>query len=76
VLTHPTKRVLQALATLEGNADFQEVMAWLQDSVQTIARDGFYVKDEHQARWHQGAGQALTELLEKSSNARETVRKF
>lgn len=76
MLIHPNKRVLQALASLEGNADFQEVMAWLQDSVQTVARDGFYVKDEYQARWHQGAGQALTELIDKANNARETVRKF
>lgn len=76
MLTHPTKKVLQALASLEGNPDFQTVLAWLQESTETIARDGFYVKDEHQARWHQGAGQALTELLDKARNARETVRKF
>lgn len=76
MLTHPSKRVIQALAALEGNGDFQEVIGWLQETLNDVARDGFYAKDEHQARWHQGAGQVLTELLDKARTARETARKF
>lgn len=75
MLTTPTKRVLQALATLEHDSDFQEIVNWLKDSREQISTDGFYVKDEHQARWHQGAGQVITELLEKIHTARDSVRK-
>ncbi len=76
MLSNPSKRVLQALATLESDADFKEVVAWLEESRKTFALDGFYTKDEVQSRWFQGAGQALTEFLDKASAARETIRKF
>lgn len=76
MLNNPSKRVIQALATLESDADFQEVVAWLQDSKNHFALDGFYTKDEVQSRWYQGAGQVLTEFLDKAKSARETIRKF
>lgn len=76
MLTTPSKRVIQALASLESDPDFQEVMIWLEDSRQHFSLDGFYTKDEVQSRWYQGAGQALTEFLDKAKAARETVRKF
>ena len=76
MLTHPNKRVLQALATLENDTDFQEIVKWLQESKEQIATDSFYVKDEYQARWHQGAGQVVMEFIEKAKTARDSVRKF
>lgn len=76
MLINPNKRVLQALATLESDADFKELVAWLEESRKHISHDGFYTKDEVQSRWYQGAGQALTEFLEKAKAARETIRKF
>jgi hypothetical protein len=76
VLTNPSKRVIQALAALESDADFQEVIAWLQDSKNHSVLDGLYTKDEVQSRWYQGAGQVLTEFLDKAKSARETIRKF
>jgi hypothetical protein len=76
VLTNPSKRVIQALAALESDADFQEVIAWLQDSKNHSVLDGLYTKDEVQSRWYQGAGQVLTEFLDKAKLARETIRKF
>lgn len=76
MLTTPSKRVIQALATLESDPDFKEVVAWLEDSRKHFSLDSFYTKDEVQSRWYQGAGQALTEFLEKAQAARETIRKF
>lgn len=76
MLSQPTKRVIQALATLENDNDFQEVLAWMQDSLDNISKDGFYTKDEAQTRWCQGAGQVITEFLDKARTAREVIRKF
>ena len=64
MLITPSKRVIQALATLESDTEFQEVVAWLEDSRKHFSLDGFYTKDEVQSRWYQGAGQVLTEFLE------------
>lgn len=75
MLAHPSKRVLQAFASLDNDADFQEILAWLQDCKEQVSTDGFYVKDEYQARWHQGAGQVITEFLEKARTARDSLRK-
>jgi hypothetical protein len=76
VLKNPSKRVIQALAALESDPDFKEVLAWLEESRNTFMLDGFYTKDEVQSRWFQGAGQAVTEFLDKAQLARETLRKF
>ena len=76
MLVHPSKRVIQALATLQSDADFKEVLAWLNESLTQIDRDCRVTKDEVQTRWLQGAGQVIGDLLSRSANARETIRKF
>lgn len=76
MIEQPNKRVIQALATLESDADFQEIKDWLARSLQQIKRDALNTKDEVHTRWYQGAGQALDEFLTKASQARETIRKF
>lgn len=76
MLIQPSKRVIQALATLEHDNDFQEVLTWLQASLDSISKDGFYLKDDAQTRWHQGAGQVITEFIDKANTARDVIRKF
>lgn len=76
MLSQPTKRVIQALATLQNDNDFQEVLSWMQDSLDHLCKDSFYTKDEAQTRWYQGAGQVITEFIEKASTARDVIRKF
>ncbi len=76
MLAHPNKRVIQALATLESDADFQEVMGWMRESLTQIDRDCRLTKDEVQTRWLQGAGQVIQDLLTRATSARETIRKF
>ena len=48
----------------------------MQDSLDHLCKDSFYTKDEAQTRWYQGAGQVITEFIEKASTAREVIRKF
>lgn len=76
MIEQPSKRVIQALANLDNDNDFKEVVAWLDRSLQQIKHDALNTKDEVQTRWYQGAGQALDEFLAKASQARETIRKF
>lgn len=71
----PTK-VLASLASLEGNHDFEEVCAWLQESLDHIRAENDSTKDEVQSRWNQGASQALAVFLEKKRSAREILRKL
>jgi hypothetical protein len=76
VLEQPSKRTIQALATLDGDADFEQIKSWLKETLIQIQHDEPYTKDEIQTRWYQGASQTLTEFLNKASEARETLRKF
>jgi len=76
VIEQPNKRVIQALANLEGNNDFKDVKEWLANSLQQIKHDALNTKDEVQTRWYQGAGQAIEAFLNKADQARETIRKF
>lgn len=76
MIEQPNKRVIQALANLESDKDFQDIKDWLANSLQQIKHDALNTKDEVQTRWFQGAGQALEEFLTKASAARETIRKF
>jgi len=75
MLNHPDKRILQALASLEGNTDFKVVTDWLYASLNQMYIDGSYAKEDHQARWFQGAQQTLVEFLDKAEHAREAIRK-
>ena len=76
MIEQPSKRVIQALATLQSDPDFQEVKEWLTLSLDTIKRDALQTKDEVHTRWYQGAGQVLEQFLTKVATARETLRKF
>jgi hypothetical protein len=75
LLNHPDKRLLQALANLESDTDFKVVKDWLYASLNQMYIDGSYAKEDHQARWFQGAEQVLSELLDKAEHAREALRK-
>lgn len=75
MLNHPDKRILQALASLQTDADFQVVKDWLYASLNQMYVDGSYAKEDHQARWFQGAQQVLAELLDKSEHARAAIQK-
>lgn len=75
MLNHPDKKVLQALSALQSDADFQVVKDWLYASLNQMYMDGAYAREDHQARWFQGAQQVLSEFLDKSENAREAIRK-
>lgn len=74
MIKSPNKQTLQALAALDGNSDFQTVLDWLKDNLNTLYVDGSYAKDEAQARWHQGAQQVLSEFIDKAEHARDTIR--
>lgn len=75
MLVKPPITVLASLASLEGNHDFEQVCAWLEESLDHIRIENDSTKDEVQSRWNQGASQALAVFLEKKRTAREILRK-
>lgn len=75
MLRKPDTQVLNALASLEGDQRFETIRAWLGDSLQDLYRDSTKTKDEVLSRWMQGAAQAVEELLDKSANAQQVIRK-
>ena len=76
MLNKPSQRVISALSSLEGNADFDVVHAWLRESLEHLKTEGSTAREEYLVRWNQGAVQALSELEKYMSDAREILRKF
>lgn len=75
MLKRPDQKVLQAFASLEGNFSFETIRSWLEESLQDLYRDSCNTKDEVLSRWQQGAAQAVGEILEKSKEAKDVIRK-
>jgi len=75
MLKRPDEKVLQALANLEGNLSFETIRSWLEESLQDLYRDSCNTKDDVLSRWQQGAAQAVGEILEKSKEAGNVIRK-
>lgn len=76
MLAKPPATVLAALASLDGNRDFEEICKWLGESLQEIRENNDLARDEVQTRWNQGASQAIDEFLKKKASARETLYKM
>jgi hypothetical protein len=76
MLAKPPITVLQSLASLGGNSDFEVVCSWLEESLGQIRSTNDATRDEVQSRWNQGASQALAEFLEKKQSARDILRKL
>lgn len=75
MLTKPSHQVIAALASLQGNASFETVKGWLEESLQNLYVDGARTKDEVLCRWQQGAAQAVADLLAKAEDAPAVIRK-
>lgn len=76
MLNKPPARVIAALASLDGNSDFEEVCRWLEGSLADIRTTNDAMRCEVQTRWYQGASQALAEFLDKKRTARDTLYKL
>ena len=75
MLNKPSARVLNALASLEGNSEFEVVSGWLEESLRTLYTDSVSTHDDVRSRWMQGAAQAVDDFLIKSKTARDTLNK-
>lgn len=75
MLAKPSNQVIAALAQLQGNASFETVKGWLEESLQTLYADNARTKDEVLCRWQQGAAQAVTDFLTKAEEAPAVIRR-
>ena len=75
MLKRPDEEVLEALSVLESDTDFARVRAWVAASLKDLSESLERQRDEVQARWTQGAAQALREFSEMCGAARETLRR-
>lgn len=65
MLARPDERTLEALRRLQSDADFMEVIAWLDYSTYELDRANRIQPDGVVLRMQQGAAQALAELVER-----------
>ena len=63
ILTKPDVRTLKALTRLRNDADFVEITAWIEHSLNELDRANRATMDPVLMRQHQGAGQALAEIV-------------
>ena len=75
MLKPPSQQVLVALASLQGNSQFETVRDWLKESLQDLYVSSSSTRDEVLSRWNQGAAQTVAEFLEKADNASAALRK-
>lgn len=75
MLEKPSQRVLSALASLEGNSEFEEIKRWLSESLQALYTDSVNTQDETICRWRQGAAQGVEDFLKKAKTARDILNK-
>lgn len=55
--------VLSAIASLQGNPQFETFHDWLKESYAELMIATTLTKDETLTRWNQGGSQALAEIL-------------
>jgi hypothetical protein len=75
MLVRADSKVLQALASLEGNKDFEVVQGWLQSSLLDLYATSTRTRDDVLSRWMQGGAQVLEQFIEQSNNARDAIRR-
>jgi hypothetical protein len=69
-------KLLTALSSLEGDANFELIKAWLTQSIDDLNVANASTKDEVLTRWNQGSIQALMEILETSNHARQALSRL
>ena len=76
MLAKPSIKLLTALSSLEGDANFELIKAWLTQSIDDLNVANASTKDEVLTRWNQGSIQALMEILETSNHARRALSRL
>lgn len=73
MLAKPDVKVLMALASLEDDHNFKSVLEWLESSLSELDALNRSTKDEVLTRWHQGAGQILSDFIGTTRSARVAI---
>lgn len=74
MIERPDKRLIEALADLEGNRNWEIIRAWLQECERQSTQACIDQVDDMQLRREQGAAQTLREINEISAEARNLVQ--
>jgi len=69
ILAKADRSLLNALSSLEGDANFKVVLDWLTGSRDELYKTGAQTKDEVLTRWQQGACQALSDIVDTTQNS-------
>lgn len=70
------RRVLDALASLSNDRDWNIVAEWLGESLESLTRECTTQTDDTLLRMVQGAAQAVSGLLEQQKGARAALEKI
>lgn len=74
-MIRPNRRVLEALASLEGNGHWEDVRNWLRECEAEAMRECRDAHDVDSLRQAQGAARTLNEQNELADQARDLIRK-
>ena len=69
------KRVLEAFARLEGDTDFEQIIGWLKESLNTSEKVCREEADDVKLRQAQGSAQVLSKIVETAGDARGIIQK-
>ncbi len=70
------KELLESMAALENSQPFIKVMDWLKESLKEQDIKNHRIADDALLRMGQGQCQALSNIINTSEHARESLKKF
>lgn len=68
----PDNDVVQALALLDNDPNFEKICSWFRDIQAKLDTDNRVIIDDVAMRQNQGASQLMTHILKNSESARRT----
>ena len=75
-MIQPDERVVEALAMLENNSHFKEVMRWIEQSRNEVVEQLVASNDQIHTSRCQGGYRELNEITERARDARELMNKM
>lgn len=76
MIENPNKEELEALASLEHNAHFKNIMNWLHKSLERTLESCVDERDQVALRHSQGSAQTLISIFNHAGEARKNIERL
>ncbi len=71
----PDKKILESLSSLESLPSWEEVLRWIDETIQELREESDSTKDEVMVRQSQGKRQILKSFVDFAKNARKYLKR-